>query len=147
MNDETRNCGPNAGKRDAGGRFTKGNPGKPRGTRHRATLLALGLFESGIEDIAKTVVELARGGDLAAAKLVIDKLIPATRERPINLALPPVADAVGVAAAAAAVVQAVANGELLTSEGTALATLLEGRRRALELVELDARVRALETKQ
>ncbi|NMF98203.1 hypothetical protein GPA27_12490 [Aromatoleum toluolicum] len=147
MTDETRKCGPNAGKRDACGRFAKGNPGKPRGTRHRATTLALGLFESGIEDIAKTVVELARGGDLAAAKLVVDKLIPPTRERPINIALPPVADAAGVAAAAAAVVQAVADGELMPSEGTALAALLEGRRRALELVELDARVRALEAKQ
>ena len=41
-----RNNGETTG-RDASGRFTEGNPGRPRGARHKATRAALALLEDG----------------------------------------------------------------------------------------------------
>ena len=60
--------------------------------------------------------------------------------------LPPVTDATGVSTAFDAVLQAVAGGELTPEEGASITTLLEARRKAIETVELEARIAALETR-
>lgn len=122
-----------------------GNPaGRPPGVRNRSTLLALAALESELEQIARNVVAAALAGDMVACRVVLDKLIPPLKERPVSLELPAIHDAAGVAAAQDAILQAVASGELLPSEGTTLAAIVENRRRTLETQELEARIAALE---
>ena len=64
--------------------FKKGQSGNPRGkkpgTRNKATIAALELLEGDLEDISKVCVEKAKGGDLTACKLILDKIIPRSRE-------------------------------------------------------------------
>lgn len=144
MNDEIRKTGRKTDGRDDKGRFVRGNRGKPKGSRHKATVLAQTLLEDGIQDAVKTILAAVREGDVMAAKVVIDKLIPAVKERPVTLALPDVTDAAGVAEAQNAVVRAVAAGELLPGEGSTLAGILEARRRAIETMDLESRIAALE---
>jgi hypothetical protein len=55
MTDESCNSGT---KTD--GRFKAGNPGKPRGVRHRPTALAEKLAAGDLKEIVEKVVALAR---------------------------------------------------------------------------------------
>lgn len=125
-----------------------GNPaGKPRGARNRATLMVLSLMEQGAEEITKAVVDAARGGDLGAARMVLERLAPPMRERPIAIDLPDTSTAEGIGKAQQVVIEAVGMGELLPGEGSVLAGLIEARRRALETIELETRIAKLEEEQ
>jgi ABC-type sugar transport system substrate-binding protein len=78
--------------------------------------------------------------------MILDRLAPHAKERPVSLVLPNTDTAEGVSAAQQAILQAVAAGDLLPGEGTALAGIVETRRRALESLELERRIVALETR-
>jgi hypothetical protein len=122
-----------------------GNPkGKPYGTRNKATQMVLSLMEGGAEEITKAVLDAAKAGDLSAAKMVLERLAPPMRERPINIDLPDTSTAQGCADAANAVLQAVGVGDLLPGEGMALSGIVENRRRSIETLELESRIAALE---
>ena len=124
-----------------------GNPrGKANGTRNRATTMVLNLMEGSAEAITQAVLEAAKCGDLMAARLVLERLAPPMRERPINIDLPDTGTAQGCADAANAVLQAVGIGDLLPGEGATLAGIIENRRKAIETVELEGRITALEEK-
>lgn len=107
-------------------------------------MMVLGLMEQGAEEITRAVVDAARGGDLSAARLVLERLAPPVRERPIAIDLPSTNTAEGINQAQQAIIEAVGNGELLPGEGNVLAGLVEARRKALETIELERRVALLE---
>lgn len=123
-----------------------GNPrGKPKGAINKTTRLALELFEDGIKDIAEVVIKQARDGDLTAARLVLDKLVPNAKERTVELpSMPGLETAAGVAEAQAAILQAVAAGNLTPGEASTLSGIIENRRKAIETHELELRIQALE---
>jgi len=78
-------------------------------------------------------------------------LVPPAKERPVYLELPDMDTAAGIAEAQQAVLQAVADGELLpgeaaTLEAATLAGIVEARRKAVETLELEQRITALEGK-
>lgn len=124
-----------------------GNPaGKPKGTRNHATRMVLSLMEGNVEAITQAVIDAARQGDLAAAKLVIERIAPPVRERPLDIHLPATDSAEGIREAQSAIVQAVACGDLLPAEGTTLSTIVEAKRKAMETLELEQRITALEAK-
>jgi hypothetical protein len=80
--------GGNTEGRDAKGHFSTGNPGKPRGARHRATQAALALLSGEAEGLKRKAVELALAGDVTALRLCLERLVPPCREAPISLDLP-----------------------------------------------------------
>lgn len=137
-------------KKPPGKPFTKGqsgNPaGKPKGTRNRMTALATAVLEKDVEAIAKVITTAALRGDLQAARLVIERLCPPMRERPIDLELPDTTSSGGIALAQQAILQAVARGDLVPGEGTILTGIVEQHRRALETQDLEARIVTLEGK-
>lgn len=145
MSEDIRKSGPKTDGRDQKGRFAAGNRGKPRGAKHRATKLAMELLEGGIEDVAGVVVEAARGGDLMAARIVLDKLIPSAKERCVDLPnLPDTTTAAGVSEAQQKILEAVASGTLTPGEASTLSGIIEARRKALETQDLEARIAQLE---
>lgn len=122
-----------------------GNPaGRPKGSRNRATLLALAAMEGELDAVVRVVIDAAKAGDMSAARLVVDKLIPATKERALTLELPDSSTPEGIELAQSAVLTAVGAGELLPGEGATISTLLENRRRSIETLELEKRITALE---
>lgn len=126
---------------------TSGNPkGKPRGTLNKATHAVLALLEGEADAITRVCIEAAKQGDMAAVRLILERLAPPARERPVNITLPDTSTIIGVSEAQAAIVQAVAAGDLLPGEATALANIIEARRKALETLELEQRIAALEGK-
>lgn len=69
-----------------------GNPkGKPKGVRHAATQISYALMEGNLEAVLATVIERAKSGDMAACRMIIDKVLPNTKDRPIALDLPSIA--------------------------------------------------------
>jgi len=62
----TENTGPNLGHRFQKGE--SGNPaGKPKGARHKTTLLAERLMQDDVEKIVNAVLTAARNGNMLAA--------------------------------------------------------------------------------
>jgi hypothetical protein len=122
-----------------------GNPaGKRPGTRHRLTRLAERLMEADAADVVAAVVTAAKDGDMAAARLVLDRVLPAPRGRHVRFALPPIEGAADLTAALGAVLDAVSCGEITPDEGQCVTALIEARRKAFETLDLEARVDVLE---
>ena len=115
---------PKAGRKG----FTKGvsgNPaGRPLGARNRATLAVEALLEGEAEALTRKAIERALEGDGPALRLCLDRLAPPRRDRPVSFPLPPLKEAADARDAFAAVVRAIAGGELTPSEGGTLAGLI-----------------------
>ena len=119
-------------------RGQSGNPaGRPRGARNRATLLIEALLEGEAEEIGRKLIELAKGGDRRALKICLDRLSPARRDRPVSFELPPIEAAADLPKATAALLAAVAAGEVAPSEALKLTRVVETHVRALELRDLE----------
>lgn len=124
--------------------FQKGEGGRTKGSRNRRTIVAEKLMADDLEGVVQAVLTAARSGDMQAARIVLDRLSPARKGRPVTFPLPKDVSGEGIAEAFAAVLRAVAEGELTPEEGAAVGGLLEARRRAIETAEVEARLKALE---
>ena len=122
-----------------------GNPmGKPLGTRNRATRAAETLLDGEAEALTRKAVEMALAGDTTALRLCLDRILSPRKGRPVTLDLPAVTDAAKVQTALTRIVTAASEGEITPDEAGALTTIIEAQRRAIETVELEARLRAVE---
>lgn len=131
-----------------GGSFApghSGNPaGRPAGSRNRATVLMDLLAEGQGEEILRKTLEDAKRGDANARKLVLDRIWPVRKGRPIALAMPPIETAEDLVKALGFLASAVGSGELTPEESAALAAVFETKRKAIETVDLAKRIEALE---
>ena len=97
-----------------------GNPaGRPMGSRNKMTVLAEKLFDEKLfgEDkkadaIITKAIELAESGDTACIRLCLDRIAPPRKDRPVCFELPRMTESKDAASASAAIVAAVAAGEL-----------------------------------
>ena len=126
--------------------FAPGNPGRPKGARHRATIAAEALLDGEADALTRKAIDMAKAGDTVALRLCLERLVPPRKDRPLVFDLPPVTGAQDHPAALAAVLNAVAAGELTPTEATAFAAVMEQHRRAIETAEIVARLEALEGK-
>lgn len=128
-------------------KFAKGHsggPGRPRGSRNAGNRLLDRLAADGAEAVVKKMIETALEGDVRAAEVLLKRAWTQPRGRAVEIELPPVKAAADLVPAHAAVVAAVGAGTLTPEEGSALSSILEAQRRAIEVVALEERVRALE---
>ena len=124
-----------------------GNPGgKPKGTRHKATLAAEALLDGEAERLTRKAVEVAMTGDVTALRLCLERIVPPRRDRPVLFNLPPLITAADAPKALAAIVAAVAHGRLTPTEAGDLSALVERFTRAVETAELEVRISELERK-
>jgi hypothetical protein len=143
---EDRKNGAKTAARGPRGQFARGNPGRPRGARNAATRLALALIEGEAEGLARKLVAQALEGDPVALRLAMERLAPPAKDAPIEMSLPLIESAEDAARAAAAVLGAVAEGEITPIEGARIMDLIEAYRRTLETTALEARLAALEAR-
>jgi uncharacterized protein DUF5681 len=121
-----------------------GGPGRPQGSRNAATLMLDRIADEAGKAILEKMIEAAKSGDMRAAELVLQRIWPARKSRPIALTLPTIQSAADVVAAVGAVADAVGAGDITPDEGQAVASILEAKRKAIETVNLEARLSALE---
>jgi hypothetical protein len=134
-------------KRTRGRPFEEGNPGgpgRPNGSRNKATIVLEKMLEEDGEAVVQAVVEAAKNGDMTAARLVLDRVCPPRKERPVSLALPVIDTVSDAPRVMAALLQAVAAGDLTPTEGRSIAGMIEAHRRTVELVDIEQRVTRLE---
>jgi len=129
-------------------RFRKGqsgNPkGRPAGSRSKVLVALDALGEGEAEAIVLAMVKQAKGGDVAAARAILDRVWPPRKGARLQFDLPEVTKAEELPAAIASITRQVADGEVSPDEAAAIVSLLEAHRKALETGELAARVAALE---
>jgi Family of unknown function (DUF5681) len=137
----------NAGRKKDG-TFAKGfvaNPaGKPKGTRHHATRLAEALIDGKAKELVDKAVDMALAGDPTAMRIVMDRLCPPRRERPVTLDMPRIKSAADLIKAAAALTNATAAGDITPGEAASLSTLVGNVAKAIEMVEIVASLTKLE---
>jgi hypothetical protein len=122
-----------------------GNPaGRPRGARNKRTLLAESMLDRDGADIIERLIRLAKGGDIAAIRLCIDRICPRQRERPVPLDLPPMTAAADAVAAMGAIMQAVGDGDLSAHEAAGLARMVASFSQTVVATEIEQRLQTVE---
>ncbi len=139
-----RNNGTITEGRDMLGRFAPGNPGRPRGSRHKATIAIEALLEGQAEALTQKLIAAALDGDTSALRLCLDRIVPARKDTPVSFEVPEMRTAADASVALGAVLKAVAAGELTPGEGAQIADLIEKFRRTLETEDLEARLASME---
>jgi hypothetical protein len=128
-----------------GGRFKPGNPGRPKGARHKTTLAIEALLDGEAEALTRKAIELAKAGDLVALRLCLDRICPPRKDRPVSFAMPELSTAADAKLATSALVKAVADGELTPGEASELGRLLDAFT-VLDASEFEERISRLEAK-
>lgn len=145
---------PQDNGRDARGRFATGNPGGPGNPygKRCAELRAAVLEAVGPEDLREVVARIldsAKGGDLAAAKLLLERTLgkvpAAPQDAPeAQVDLPHLATTTDTVEAANAILAAMGEGRVSPEAAVKMTAVVELARRAIETHELAGRVAALE---
>ncbi|CAG1020078.1 hypothetical protein MTYM_00049 [Methylococcales bacterium] len=122
-----------------------GNPaGRPAGTSKPDTLRqSLGAHVPAVID---AVVQKAKKGDMAAAKLILDRTVPAVKPRELRIAIE-LPEAGSLVERGDAVINAIASGTLLPGQGKDLLAALTAQARLIESTELLDRIAAIEAAQ
>lgn len=101
----------------------------------------------GAAEVMAAVVKAALGGDMRAADILLRRLWPERKGRPVSFELGPMDTAGDLLGAAGAVLRAVGAGDLSPEEGQAIAAIIELQRRTIETGDLAERIAAIEAKQ
>ena len=126
--------------------FQPGNPGRPKGARHRTTLAIEALLEGEHTKLTRKAIEMALKGDTIALRLCLERLAPARKDSPVRLELPPVRTAKEAVAASTALLESVAAGEVTPDEAGRVMTLLTAHKALIETCDLETRLTELEAK-
>lgn len=128
--------------------FTKGSSGNPSGrapgSRNRATLLRDSLAED-VPAIIAVLVEQAKGGDIQAARLILERTLPPAKAVGPSIEVELDGFASGdLMARSEAVISALGKGEISTDVGASLMSALNVQANILEAHDLSERVARLE---
>ena len=127
--------------------FEKGksaNPaGRPRGARSKATIMAEKLLTERLDSVTQAILQRAEDGDVGAARLVLDRLLPVKATR-VKLELPPIKTAADASVASDVILAAMARGELSLEAGGQLLAAIEARLRIIEAVDFERGLNDLE---
>lgn len=138
----------NAGQMQVSGKFQKGQSGNPngkaRGTKNRVTLAAERLLQGELDNICRKLVEEALIGNMQAVKLILDRVLPAKRERVIDVQLPKLNTTDDALRAMSIIIEAVGSGNITPNEGEALSRVIDTFVKAIQTHEIEKRVDLLE---
>jgi len=106
------------------GRFVTGGGGRPKGSKNKATVAIENMLEGEAEAITRRCIELAKNGDPTAMKIVMDRLAPVRKGRPLQ----------GLSRregenSIEALLRSVLDGELTTEEGKDVVGMVESAAR------------------
>jgi hypothetical protein len=110
-------------------------------------MLAEKLMQNDAQDIVEAVLNAAKGGDMTAARMVLDRIAPPRKGRPVEFELPAIEAPGDLVPPIEAVVSAMAAGELTPDEASAVAAVIEVQRRTIERLDIEHRLAALEQRE
>lgn len=123
-------------------KFEKGKSGNAKGRPKSmtATLLRQAINDD-MPDILNKLIELAKGGDVQAIKLVLERVCPALKPQAVPISLP-VSDS--LAGQGNEIIRATMTGKIPPDIGSQLITALANQAKIIEIDELTKRIEALE---
>jgi hypothetical protein len=125
-----------------------GNPkGRPQGSRNTATILAQNLLDGQAEALVQKVIDRALEGDMTALKLCIDRLVPCRKDSSINFEFPRIDKFEDLHKLIAAIINAVAGGQLTPTEGELISKPVERFIKIYETAYLEKRLEELERRE
>ena len=133
---DSRNNGPITRGRP----FEPGNPGRPKGSRNKATVAAETLLDGEAETLTRKAIDLANAGDTTALRLCIERILPARKDRPVSITLPPITNPADSVTVLAAITSAVSDGEITPMEASELSKVVDSYTRAVETRDIVARL-------
>lgn len=121
-----------------------GNPrGRPKGIKDRRVSLRE-LLQPHAGDLIGQAIGMALAGDVTALRICMDRIVPPIKEEFVNVTLPKIDSSEDCTRAQAAIIQALASGEMLPSEARLLSELIDHQRQAYETGELTKRLASVE---
>lgn len=117
--------------------------GRPKGSQNRSTGIRELLQPHAAEMIAKAV-ELAKGGDIAALRLCLERCVPALKSNDDPIELDGLGD--DTAANATLIVRAMGRGELSPDQGSTMLAAMASHAKIIEAAQLERRIALLEEK-
>jgi hypothetical protein len=89
---------------------------------------------------------MAKEGDTTALRLCMDRLLPPRKDRTVLFSLPKLESAKDAVTASAAILEAVANGDLTPMEASELSKLVANYVEALKTSDLEERLAKVEAR-
>src|SRR4051794_28464945 len=105
--------------------FKHGNPGRPPGSKNKATEMIEQLGEDAGARIVQTVVELAEEGNVACLRMLLDRIWPVRKGQPVDANMPPINNSQDVPLAITAIWTALRQGRITPDEASALSGVAE----------------------
>jgi hypothetical protein len=118
--------------------FAPGNTlgrGRPRGSRNKARFVGQDLLEKYTPQLMSKCIHMALLGDPTAMKLCIERIVPARRDAPVRVILPPIRTAQDVDRAEEKVTQTMGRGGITPIEGEKVMNVIQFRARTIEKVD------------
>lgn len=134
---------PATDRRGPRGRFTPGTSGNPQGRPKSETTALRQSLADGAADVVTAILDAAKAGDMQAAKIVLDRLLPPIKAtaQAVHLALPEAASPLDIARA---ILAATASGTLAPDIAAQLVSAIGTFCRIEESEDLRGRIAALE---
>jgi len=129
-----------------GTKFKPGQSGNPNGRpkdKTPATILRKSIADA-MPEILAQLVEQAKAGDVAAAKVLIDRVCPPLKPQALPISLPVNGS---LTEQGGEIIRATMAGQIPPDIGSQLITALAAQSKIIEVDELTRRVEALEAKQ
>jgi hypothetical protein len=102
------------------------------------------LAEGQAEALIQKALQLALEGDPTCLRMMLDRVSPLRKGRPIDVDMPPVKSSQDLFAAIAAIWTAIGEGRLTPDEASALSIVVDRSIQAIELHDITNRIAALE---
>ena len=124
-----------------------GNPaGKPPGAMNKSSKLRELLIPHA-KELVNTLIALAKGGDVNALRLCIERLIPRVKSETVRFTFPEGSDlsrAESLTQIGAELIKSIADERLTPEQGKAISDILEFQRKAIETEKIEGRITSLE---
>ena len=135
---------PATNERGSRGQFSPGTSGNPQGRPRSETVALRQSLADGAADVVNAVLKAAKAGDMQAAKIVLDRLVPPLKAnaQSVQLALPEGSSPLDIASA---ILRATASGNLAPDIAAQLVSAVGTFCRIEEIEELRIRIAALES--
>jgi hypothetical protein len=119
-----------------------GNPaGRPPGSLNKKTVALEAVLQEEAVEAAKSLIERAKNGDMAAMRMFLDRFAPTGRNRPVAIELPVIKTPEDAELALTVVTDELAAGNITISDASALIALIDRMLRVAERMWNFARAR------
>jgi hypothetical protein len=102
--------------------FAKGNAGRKRGSRTKASLISAAMLDGEQPELLRLAIEIAKRGNVPMLKFLLARWLP--RERTIQIDLPRIVSSSDALKALQDILRAVSAGTISPAEGAAVTALL-----------------------